>query len=86
MNVTRTPPTFCFLDRVVMSPETFESLQIVCNRPEATATLPPRTIGRALIERDGRTCWHAVEWQCSFGRPVHFASEIVVRVYAAEPA
>lgn len=81
----RTVPKFTFCDRVVMSPEAFESLKTVSALPEAMA-LPPCTIGKALICHDGRTRWHAVERQHSFGRPMYFARPIVVRAYRPEPA
>lgn len=81
----RSAPAFNFVARVVMSPEDFESLKTVSSRPEAMA-LMAYEIGKALIERDGRTYWHAVDRQYQFGQPVYFARPIVVRVHRPEPA
>lgn len=81
----RSAPAFNFCERVVMSPEDFESLKTVSSRPEAMA-LPPYTVGKALIERDGRARWHAVERQNQFGESVYFARPIVVRMHRPEPA
>lgn len=81
----RTLPKFCFCDRVVMSPETFHALKTVSGQPEAMA-LPPNTIGKAMVEHNGRTCWHAVERQHHFGAPVYYARPITVRAYRPEPA
>lgn len=76
-------PKFHFVDRVVMSAETFESLPIVEGKPEAVIA---GRVCKAMIERAGRTCWHMVVRQHQFGAPVYFAQPIVVRVYAAEAA
>jgi len=71
---------FCFVARTVMSSATFEALPIVEGTPQAAR----RQTCRALIAREGRTCWHTVQMQISFGGAVYYASEIVIRAYRAE--
>lgn len=76
------PLQFHFLTRVVMSPESYNGLRAV-DRAGVSSLAPGDQI-KALIERDGRTCWHVVEIERAHGMTFYFASEIVVRAYQAE--
>ena len=73
---------FHFSIPVVMSIATFESLPTVVGQPDA---IIDSQICRALITRDGRNLWHAVERTNQSGAAVYLAAPILILAYALEP-